>query len=144
MLQYKQLICDHWYVLLRVNTLAAPTVVVSVQTLECQAQLLLVIFQILGELVEIETPVFVLVTRRHDFLQRGDFKNLTVNLPYPLFGTSWGYSHTNNQRHSHTLKEFHAETAGQALKLKLPSITDLHGHYNVVPVQHPGGICPLP
>lgn len=72
MLQYKQLICDDWYVLLGVNTTAAPTVVVSVQALECQPQLLLVIFQILGELVEIETPVFVLVTRRHNFLQRGD------------------------------------------------------------------------
>lgn len=42
---------------------SSPTVVVSVQTPECQPQLLLVVLQVLGELVEVETSVFVLVTR---------------------------------------------------------------------------------
>lgn len=77
MLQYKQLLCDHSLVCAikcEHFTLAAPTIVVSVQTLECQPQLLLVIFQILRELVEVETPVFVLVTRGHNFLQGGDKK----------------------------------------------------------------------
>lgn len=74
----------HWHVSLCVSARAklfvqrggplpsSPTIVVSVQTLERQPQLLLVLLQVFGELVEVQTPVFVLITGRHDFLQRGD------------------------------------------------------------------------
>lgn len=50
----------------------SPTIVVSVQTLKCQQQFLLVLLQIFGKLLEVEASVFVLVTRRDNFLQRGD------------------------------------------------------------------------
>lgn len=42
---------------------SSPTIVVPVQTLERQPQLLLVLFQVFGELVEVQTAVFVLITR---------------------------------------------------------------------------------
>lgn len=48
------------------------TIVVPVQTFKCQPQFLLVLFQVFGELFEVETPIFVLVTRRHNLLQRRD------------------------------------------------------------------------
>lgn len=51
------------------------TIVVSVQTPECQPQLLLVLLQVFGELVEVETPILVLVPGRHDLLQRGEIKS---------------------------------------------------------------------
>lgn len=49
--------------------LTLPTIVVPVQALESQPQFLLVILQILGELIEVQTSVLVLVSRGHDFLQ---------------------------------------------------------------------------
>lgn len=51
------------------QTRAPPTIIVSVQALEREAQLLLVILQVLGELVEVQTPVLVLIARGHDFLR---------------------------------------------------------------------------
>lgn len=77
-----------------------PTIVVSIQTLKSQPQLLLVLLQVPGELVEVQTPIFVLVTRWHDFLQRGDQV----------------YWFTVTPRHlSHTAEESHAKQAGQDL-----------------------------
>lgn len=58
--------------------LVFPTVVVSVQTLERQPQLLLVVLQILGELAEVQTPILVLVSGGHDFLQELRRWNLTA------------------------------------------------------------------
>lgn len=51
------------------QTRAPPTIIVPVQALEREAQLLLVILQVLGELVEVQTPVLVLIARGHDFLR---------------------------------------------------------------------------
>lgn len=51
------------------QTREPPTIIVSVQALEREAQLLLVILQVLGELVEVQTPVLVLIARGHDFLR---------------------------------------------------------------------------
>ena len=48
------------------------TIVVPVQTLEREPQFLLVLLQVSGELVEVQAPIFVLVSGRHDFLQEGD------------------------------------------------------------------------
>lgn len=52
----------------------AQTIVIFVQALKRKAQLLLVVLQVLGELVEVQTPVLVLITRGHDFLQTGGQK----------------------------------------------------------------------
>lgn len=51
-----------------------PTIVILVQALKREAQLLLVVLQVLGELVEVQTPILVLITRGHDFLQAGGQK----------------------------------------------------------------------
>lgn len=77
---------------------AAPslTIIVPVQTLECQPQLLLMFFQIFAELVEVQAPIFVLISRRHYFLQRGD----TI---YGLFVLLWL---SQTQPACHTVKYF--------------------------------------
>lgn len=39
-----------------------PTIIIPVQTTECEPQLHLVIFQVFGELVKVQTPIIVLVS----------------------------------------------------------------------------------
>lgn len=67
--------------------LAFSTIVVPVQTLESQPQLLLVILQILGELAEVQTPILVLVSRGHDFLQELKRLHLTDCWTLPVLET---------------------------------------------------------
>lgn len=140
MLQYKHRIGGfvniHWYSGLCRPLPPSHTIVVSVQTLECQPQLLLVIFQIFGELIKVETPVFVLVTGRDNFLQRGEIKSCgSFSCSYTI-----RMSHSHSP-HSHTSKEFHAKPAGQA---ETPS-EDPHEPCGCsLPVQRPAEICPSP
>lgn len=75
------------------------------------------ILQILGELVEVETPVFVLVTRRHYFLRRGN-----ENSSFAFCCEEGEDSHAHNQRHSRTPHEFHANSAGLSQKLPVRCI----------------------
>ena len=60
------------------HSLLELTIVVSVQTLEREPQLLLVLLQIPGELAEVQSPVLVSVPGRDDFLQRRDQIELTI------------------------------------------------------------------
>lgn len=45
------------------NLAPLPTIIIFVQALKRQPQLLLVLLQILDKLVEVQAPVFILVTR---------------------------------------------------------------------------------
>lgn len=80
--------------------MAFPTIVVPVQALESQPQLLLVILQILGELVEVQTPILVLVSGGHDFLQELKRSKSDGNVDSSCVGGGHSYTRSHCRRHS--------------------------------------------
>lgn len=111
------------------QTRAPPTIIVSIQALEREAQLLLVILQVLRELMEVQTPVLVLIARGHDFLRTE--KRI-------LLARFCGISVTTQ---SHSAGIACKGGGGQVLKLQ----SRRHGTLmatEVVPVQRPGGTRP--